>query len=96
MVHISLSVLRIKALEILSFGKRSECTDINDLCLTSLEKRRTVNSRNDSDITGQWTDLIECTAVNTDMLSEEVISYDLLLQLIDSIRSPGRKTSKSG
>src|SRR5664280_2424046 len=53
------------------------------LCLSALEKTCTVYTGQHSDIAGQRADLVKGTPVNTNMLTEKIIPYDLLLKLID-------------
>ena len=81
-VHISLGILVVDAVEHLSLGEGPERCHCNDLCLTSREHTRAVHSLEESHLGGKGSYLVEGTTVNALALKQPATD-DLLLHLID-------------
>ena len=84
MVHISLGIFLVKTVDLLSVAYRTESCNCENLCLTSCEKSRTVNSGEQTNLGSKRTDLVDASAVNTLALIEPVAD-DLLLELVDAL-----------
>ena len=85
-MHISLCLLCfIKTVELLCFRKWSKCCHCADLCLSSCEHSRTMNSRDQVYFCCKRSDLIDRTTIRTLMIFEDHLSYCLLLILVNSL-----------
>ena len=86
MVHISLRCnICIKTIQLLSLRKRGQCYNVTDLCLSSCEHSRTMDSRNDINLSSQWTDLCDLSAIWTLVILQNHLTNCLLLVLVNSL-----------
>ena len=91
LMHVSLlDYVRIQSLYALCIRQRSQCADINDLCLASGEHRGSVHSRNQTNLCKQRTDLIQLTAVRTLVILQNHLANGLLLILVYRIAKLGK------
>ena len=82
MVHISLGIFFVNAVELLFFGDGSEGRNGENLRLTSREKTRTVNSGKNADFGMKRSDLFKSSAVNSSVVVKEPSSDDFFLNLV--------------
>ena len=86
LVHISLRNLKlIQSIQLLRFGKRSQCSNVADLGLSAGKHCRTVNSRNDIDLCRQRTDLVDRTSIRTFVVFQDHLADSLLLVLVNRL-----------
>ena len=74
----------IKSVNLLCFGKRSQCGYVADLCLSAGEHCRTMYTRDDINFCSKLTDLGNLTAVRTLVIFQDHLTNGLLFILINS------------
>jgi len=84
-VDISLLSLLVDIVEELNLADRTKRTNCKNLSLTSGEHTAAVNSRNESYLCVERTDLVHSSAVNTLLVNEQPAADDLLLELVDKL-----------
>ena len=79
------SYIFIQSINLLFFRKRSQCRNIENLCLSSLEQSGTMNGRKYIDFCGQWTDLCYFTTIRTFVVFQDHLTNGLFLEFIYSL-----------
>ena len=80
----------VKALDALRVRKGSESDHITDLGLAAGEHGGAVDARDDVDLGGEGTDLVQCAAVGALVVLEDHLADSLLLILVDSLVEDGK------
>ena len=82
-MHVSLLCdVRVQTLYALCIGKRCQCADIHDLCLSAVEHGRAVHSRNQTNLCMKRTNLCQLAAIRTLVILENHLANRLFLVLI--------------
>ena len=76
----------VESLDLLNLGKRCQGDDIEDLCLSTLEHRRAMDSRNQIHLCLERTDLLDLTTIRSLVILQDHLTNGLLLVLIYGIR----------
>ena len=84
-MHIALSFFVVDAVQNLRIGDRAEGGDGHNLSLASGEHGGTVYARNQANLTGQRTNLIDAAAINALALIEQPSPDDEFLQFVDAL-----------
>ena len=84
-MHISLlSLVGIQSVNSLLLRKRSQCSNIADLSLSTGKHGRAMNSRDQVNLSSQRSDLCDLTTIRTLVILEDHLADCLLLVLIYS------------
>ena len=85
LMDVSLLGDRGEVVDDLSFRHRSQRSDGERLCLAAGEERRSVNTREQSDFTGDRADFRQLSAIRTDTFIRDGVTDDFLRQMVERI-----------
>ena len=79
-VHVALARLGVERVDHLLHAQHVERRDVEDLRLAALEQARPVNPRDDVDLRGQRTDVLQATTVDAHAFADDALADELFGQ----------------